>query len=76
MEDETLIGLIDMISMLLQFKPDCLNAHEIQELTKFILEKCLFTLNFEPISEHITKKIDLEEIEKKNINKCHTKDSK
>lgn len=29
MEDETLIGLIDMISMLLQYKPDCLNAHEI-----------------------------------------------
>ena len=40
-----------------------------------ILQKCLFSLEFNPVDSHITSEVDLDPIEKKQINKCHAKES-
>ena len=45
------------------------------ELAKMILDRCLFSPDFEPIDEHITQDVHLEPIERKKINKCHAKES-
>jgi len=74
-EDYTLIGWLEVISILIERNPDCLEKSEIENLAKVILETCLFSLNFDPIDGHITQNVDLEPLEKKNINKCHAKES-
>ena len=47
----------------------------MEELAQMILQKCLFSLEFNPVETHITSAVDLEPIEKKQINKCHAKES-
>lgn len=40
-----------------------------------ILERCLFSFKFAPIDDHITPNVNLEPIERKQMNKCHAKES-
>jgi hypothetical protein len=40
-----------------------------------LVEKCLFSFQFNPIDSHITQDVDLAPIEKRQINKCHAKES-
>lgn len=74
-EDYTLIGWLEVISILIERNPECMQKSEIENLAKIILETCLFSLNFQPIDGHITQDVNLEPLEKKNINKCHAKES-
>jgi len=60
-----LIGLIDVIQILIERSPTALAPNELEELTIMILERCLFSLNFEPIDSHITQNVYLEPIERK-----------
>ena len=75
LEDFTLIGLIEVIAILIEKCPDSVTADELSRVAKLILEGCLFSLQFEPIDSHITQDVHLEPIERKNINKCHAKES-
>ena len=75
LDDYTLIGFIDIIKILIESNPTILKASEMEELAQMILQKCLFSLEFNPVETHITSAVDLEPIEKKQINKCHAKES-
>jgi hypothetical protein len=70
-----LIGFIDVIKILIESNPSILSENEMQELSGLILSKCLFSLEFNPVDSHITTDVDLEPIEKRQINKCHAKES-
>jgi hypothetical protein len=48
-EDYTLIGLIDVITILIERCPTALAPNELEELAIMLLEQCLFSLKFEPI---------------------------
>ena len=75
LEDYTLSGLIDMVTILIERRPTALNEAETRDLATMILERCLFSLKFEAIDEHITQNVHLEPIERKQMNKCHAKES-
>jgi ubiquitin carboxyl-terminal hydrolase 34 len=75
LEDYTLSGLIDMVTILIERRPTALNEAETRDLATMILERCLFSLKFEAIDEHITPNVHLEPIERKQMNKCHAKES-
>lgn len=75
LEDFTLIGLIEVIGILIEKRPNSATTSELNDLAIVVLERCLFSLKFEPIESHITQDVCLEPIERKNINKCHAKES-
>ena len=74
-EDHTLIGMLSIVTILIERSPTALEPNELEELAIMLLERCLFSLNFEPIDQHITQNVHLGPIERKNINKCHSKES-
>jgi hypothetical protein len=49
LEDFTLIGLIEMIAILIEKRPDAASEAELGALATVVLERCLFSLNFGPI---------------------------
>lgn len=75
LEDFTLIGLIEVIAILIENRTDSASPEELSALAKLILESCLFSLQYEPITDHITQDVHLEPLERKFINKCHAKES-
>lgn len=75
MEDFTLIGFLDIISIILSNCPDLLSSSQLEQLAINLLQRCLFCMDFKAIEENITAKTDLEPYEKLHINKCQTKES-
>jgi len=75
LEDFTLIGFIEIIAILIDKMPDSATSEELGSLAKLILERCLFSLKYEPIDGHITEGVSLEPLERKYLNKCHAKES-
>jgi ubiquitin carboxyl-terminal hydrolase 34 len=73
--DNTLVGLINLITILFESDASILSPGELESLVTMLVEKCLFCFQFNPIASHITMDVDLAPIEKKQINKCHAKES-
>ena len=73
--DHTLIGLMDIISVILENNPAILSFQDIKELAEKILTNCLLNEKFIPIDEHITSQVDLDTIMRPKINKCLSKES-
>lgn len=74
-DDHTLVGLVDIIAILFEADATILSAEEVKELATMLLENCLFSFDWEPVEADITPEVNLAQIQRRNINKCHAKDS-
>jgi hypothetical protein len=74
-EDHTLVGLLNVITILFESDNSVLTSEEVKNLATMLLEGCLFSFEWQPIEAHITPEIDLGPIEKKSVNKCQAKNS-
>lgn len=73
--DNTLVGFLSLVTILFESDASVLSPEEVKDLATMLVEKCLFCLQLNAIDSHITPDIDLAPIEKKQINKCHAKES-
>lgn len=73
--DNTLVGFLSLVTILFESDASVLSPEELKDLATMLVEKCLFCLQLNAIDSHITQDIDLAPIEKKQINKCHAKES-
>ena len=70
LEDYTLEGYLILINLLIQNDPYSLDGNQIVELAQQLVEKYLFTFQYDTLHSHITKSIDIPLSEAKFINKC------
>lgn len=73
--DNTLVGLLSLVTILFESDASVLSPEEVKDLATMLVEDCLFCLQLNAIDAHITPDVDLDPIEKKQINKCHAKES-
>ena len=67
--------MLNIITILFEAKNTILTPEDVNDLAKTLLEKCLFSFEWEPIEAHITPEINLGPIERKSVNKCQAKNS-
>jgi len=65
-----------MVQELVHNDPQMLSDAEYKDFLVYLVEKCLFTFHVEPLSNHITKDVDLVSYERPFINKCLAHDSR
>ena len=67
---------MDLAQTILLANPGMLSMKECDTFLNMLVQKCLFNQAQEPFAGHITAGIDVQSISNKQVNKCHTTDSR